>query len=532
MTSHSFQSEQQRRILESFGDLDVPSLLRRKARSHSDKPFIVWEPFDAPSRTLSYGDFDDRVARFAAGLHAQGVEPGQHVALHMENCPEFLIAWHACSRLGAVVVTTNPQATAPELTYLIQLSGARVIVTERRHHEVLSRCQIDPALVVSTGSGGAELASTCARLSFEDCSGDPRALPEHRADLLTANSVQFTSGTTARPKGVVWTHANALWCASTTAANLALTEQDVALAYMPLFHTNALCYATLSTIWSGGTLVLMPKFSASRFWSIATRNGCTWASMLPFTVKALERSRDPDRPHRFRLWAPGMRDTNAERRWGIATLGWWGMTETIGQPIVAKLDAPSTPGAMGAVAPGYEVEVVDDAGGSVGVGEIGNLRVRGIRGVSMFREYLHDPEATRASFDQHGWFDTGDRVTCLETGEYRFADRAKDVIRVGGENVAASEVERVIASISGVAEVAVVAKPHAMLDQVPVAFVVADSGYTDDQLGERILSACRLHLSTFKVPVEILFVENLPRSLLNKIDKKVLRARLQAITLP
>ena len=150
----------------------------------------------------------------------------------------------------------------------------------------------------------------------------------------------------------------------------------------------------------------------------------------------------------------------------------------------------------------------------------------------MFREYLHDPQATRASFDQHGWFDTGDRVTRLETGEYRFADRAKDVIRVGGENVAASEVERVVASISGVAEVAVVAKPHAMLDQVPVAFVVADGGCADDQLGERILCACRLHLSTFKVPVEILFVESLPRSLLNKIDKKALRARLQAITLP
>jgi carnitine-CoA ligase len=529
--SHSSQSEQQRRVLKSFGDLDLPALLSRKAHAHADKPFLVWEPFDAPSRALSYGDFAERVARFAAGLHSQGVEAGQYVVLHMENCPEFLIAWHACSRLGAVVVTTNPQATAAELTYLIQMSRARVIVTEQRHHEVLRRCEIDPALIVSKDGNEAKLALTCARLSFEDCSGDPRTLPGRPADLLAANSVQFTSGTTARPKGVVWTHANALWCASTTAANLDLTEQDVALAYMPLFHTNALCYAMLSTIWSGGTLVLIPKFSASRFWSIATRNGCTWASMLPFTMKALERTSDPDRPHCFRLWAPGMKDANAERRWGIATLGWWGMTETIGQPIIAKLGAASTPGAMGEVAPGYEVDVVDDVGRSVGAGETGNLKVRGIRGVSMFREYLHDPEATRASFDPHGWFDTGDRVTRLETGEYRFSDRAKDVIRVGGENVAASEVERVIASISGVAEVAVVAKPHVMLDQVPVAFVVVDNEYVD-KLGERILAACRSHLSAFKVPVEILFVESLPRSLLNKIDKKALRARLQTITLP
>jgi len=182
---------------------------------------------------------------------------------------------------------------------------------------------------------------------------------------------------------------------------------------------------------------------------------------------------------------------------------------------------------MGRPAPEYGIFVERDDGTPVEPGETGHLLVRGIAGLSLFHSYLHNPQATAESYDE-GLFRTGDRVTLHADGFLQFADRDKDMLKVGGENVAASEIERVVMEVPGVREVAVVGKPHPMLDEVPVAFVIPDAtGAAPDDLQRAILEACRSRLASFKVPEDVRIVPDMPRATIEKVAKAVLRASLR-----
>jgi carnitine-CoA ligase len=182
--------------------------------------------------------------------------------------------------------------------------------------------------------------------------------------------------------------------------------------------------------------------------------------------------------------------------------------------------------AIGRAATEYTIRVTDDDGRPTEVGDTGNLAIKGVPGLSLFQEYLYNEQATRDSFDADGFFLTGDRVTRLDNGFIKFGDRAKDMLKVGGENVAASEIEQVIITVAGVRETAVVAKRHPMLDEVPVAFVIPQSGVAPDELEARVLAACRKGLADFKVPCEVRMVDEMPRSTLEKVAKAELRKLL------
>lgn len=180
---------------------------------------------------------------------------------------------------------------------------------------------------------------------------------------------------------------------------------------------------------------------------------------------------------------------------------------------------------IGRAAPEYQIRITDDDGRPTAVGDTGNLSIKGIPGLSLFAEYLHNEKATRESFDEHGCFITGDRVTLLENGFIKFGDRAKDMLKVGGENVAASEIEQVIAMVPGVREAAVVAKKHPMLDEVPVVFIIPHDGVAGaaPDLQDSVMAACRNGLADFKVPREIRLVDDMPRATLEKVAKAELR---------
>jgi crotonobetaine/carnitine-CoA ligase len=183
---------------------------------------------------------------------------------------------------------------------------------------------------------------------------------------------------------------------------------------------------------------------------------------------------------------------------------------------------------IGRAASEYAIRITGDDGRPVEVGDTGNLSIKGVPGLSLFREYLYNETATRESFDEHGFFLTGDRVTRLERGYIKFGDRAKDMLKVGGENVAASEIEQVIAVVPGVREAAVVAKKHPMLDEVPVVFIIPRTGVDalPQDLHDNVMAACRGALADFKVPREIRFVDEMPRSTLEKVAKAELRKML------
>ncbi len=506
----------------------VPWLLEQKAAQRGNHPFLIWEPFDGQPLRWTYSEFHDRVLHIAAGLRERGTRPGDKVLLHLENCPEFLLTWFACAQIGAVAVCTNTKSTLDEMRYFASHSQAVAGVTQPKFARLVADSLPDArwVAVTSTDAGATPGPGSVPgrNESFERLTGPTeqgRAVPLNALDPAW---IQYTSGTTSLPKAVVLTHANALWGGKINATHEALLSQDVHLVHLPLCHINALSYSTLATMWAGATMVLVPRFSASRFWEPAIRNKCTWAGMIPFAVRALANGEIPP-DHHFRCWGVGWSAPPDDQLFGLRSLGWYGMTETISHPIMDEPENPGRPGAMGRPTPEYQIAVVHEDGSPAGPEETGALLVRGVPGVSLFAGYLHDDDATADAVDPDGWLHTGDLVTVHADGFLSFSDRGKDMLKVGGENVAASEVERVIMGVAGVSEVAVVAGRHPMLDEVPVAFVIASEEHP--ALADEVMEACKQQLASFKVPTEVRVVAEMPRSTLNKIAKNELRLLLR-----
>jgi carnitine-CoA ligase len=518
------------RHLNPFAGQDIRTLIRLRAQTRGGHPFLIWRPFEGASAQWTYAQFAHRIERFAAGLHARGVRAGDRVLVHLDNCPETIIAWFGCAWLGAVAVTTNARSSAEEMRYFAAHAQAVAGITQPRFAAMVQQACTDLKWLAVTETDNGEDAGDarpCPADAFAGIDGDPERLPARAADPLAPFSIQYTSGTTSRPKAVLWTHANALWGARVNATHQGLRSEDIHLLTLPLFHTNAQAYTVLASLWAGATVVVQPRFSASRFWPVALAERCTWASLVQFCVRALMDQPVPAQ-HHFRLWGSAVCEPPTDAHFGVKTIGWWGMTETISHGTVGLPHLPNAPMSMGRISPEYGIRVVVD-GREAEPGETGELLVRGVRGLSLFAEYLNNPQATAASFDEQGWFITGDRVRLDENGWLYFADRSKDMLKVGGENVAASEIERVILAVPGVLEAAVVGQSHPMLDEVPVAFVRAniDNASQQQALLDRIAAACGASLASFKQPREIRIVKELPRSTLEKIAKAQLRQLLK-----
>ncbi len=501
--------------VEPFAGRNVRSLLKDRAALRNGHEALRWIPPDGAVQSWDYAALCRDVDRVAYGLIAAGVEPGAFVGIHMTNRPEFILGWFAIQSLGAVMVSTNIRSSTDELTYAFQKANVRLVLTEDG---------LAPEVHQAVPTGVQVIALDFALREWKT----PKsiALPDvHSNDVA---GVQFTSGTTSRPKGVVWTHANYLWGAQASAAHERLVPDDRHLTYLPLFHTNAQIYSVMATLWVGGTIVLLPRFSTSRFWPAAVSSRATWCSMIHFSLRALQQLPVP-RDHHFRMWGVPSMSAAQERHFGIPTIAWWGMTETVTHGIVSEIDGVKRDREIGRIATGYELRIRPDADDIIEAEDYitGLLEIRGRRGVTMASRYLDDPGADEA-WDRDGWFDTGDRVRLHAGTWFEFLGRDKDLLKVGGENVSAAEVERVICSVPGVLDAAVVAGPDPMLGEVPVAFVVSDPDQLSDpqSLTAHIHAACQATLADFKTPRTIRLVPELPRATLEKVAKAKLRQQL------
>jgi carnitine-CoA ligase len=514
-----------------YDGMDMRTLLQAQALRHAQRTFLTWEPFAGTGTTWTYAQFLDAVRDFAAGLYERGLRPGDRLLIHLENCPEFLVAWLGCAWAGIVGVTSNTKLTVDELSYVASHSKVVGAVTQPCYAAIVEESTDEECWIAltETDAGAPAAASHWSRrvLPFSAISGDAATLAARPHDPTAPFAIQYTSGTTARPKAVLWTHANALWGGEMSAAHEDLGPQDVHLVHLPLFHTNAQVYSVLASLWAGATIVLQPKFSASRFWPVSLKHRCTWTSLVRFCIRALEEHPVPE--HHYRYWGLPICEPASDAKFHVKSIGWWGMTETVTHGIAGSTRLPNVPDSMGRAAPGYEVFVLDPDGEPVLPGHVGDLFIRGIPGVSLFREYVDDPQATRAAFRSDGLFITGDRVRVGIHGELHFADRSNDVLKVRGENVSASEVERVILTVSGVREVAVVGRPDDGLGEAVVAFIIPTiAAAADATLKERTMQACSISLASFKRPAEVRIVATLPRSTLEKVSKAELRRMLMS----
>jgi len=502
----------------------LPAILRDGAARQADRPLLIFENASGAVTSYTWRQIEERSHAVAARLRRLGVKPRDRLHLHLPNRPEFLLLWFAAAHLRASMVPTNTAATADELAYILGHAEPSASVTDSSGRAVVTRAR------EQVGSDGPLLDCDVEDLLNLDpepameTASDPNSEP-HGADEL---AVMYTSGTTSNPKGVQITHANYIYAGEVVASALRLGPDDRFLTVLPLFHANAQYYSTMGTLIGGGTLVLAARFSASRLLEQAVRHEATLASLFaaPMRMVLAQQASPRWREHRLRVVVFAQNLTQAEyQRWdeliGAPLLQLYGMTETIGPPVMNPLLGPRRHDTLGRPVLGYECQVVREDGTPTDVEEPGELLIGGVPGVSLMNGYLHDPEATAAAL-QDGWLRTGDVVSADRDGFLSFVDRRKDMIKRAGENIAASEVEAVLLDHPHVSEAAVVGVPDRMRDEQIIAFVVLDEPHAASKA--EMIEWCAQRLSKFRIPSGIKFREELPRTAVGKIQKHHLRA--------
>jgi fatty-acyl-CoA synthase len=472
-----------------------------------------------------------RVNALAAGLAGLGVGPGDIVALVLPNGPEFLELVYAVNRLGAAFLPLNTRLAPAEWEYILGHSEARVVVADAGFAPQLD--SVAPALPgltarVAVGEG------TAGWLGYEDLVGSGAGVRVPVADVpgSALQRLMYTSGTTSRPKGVCISHANLTWKNLGLMIEFGLTEADVTAVAGPLYHVGALDMGGLATLQAGGSLVLQPRFDAADLVRLIERHRATTVWLAPAMVNALLRE---DAVHQADLgslrvvMSGGEKMPEARLKQVLDLLpGVWfadayGLTETVSSDTFMPFASMHAKlGSVGKPLAHHRVKVADDAGASLPPGAVGEVLVRGPK---VFAGYWRDPDATQRAFTD-GWFRTGDLGFLDEDGFLYIADRKKDMIVSGGENIATPEVERALYEHPDIVEAAVIGHADERWGEVPHAFVVVRPGaaLTDADVAK----FCRGRLAGFKVPKYVTFVDELPRTASGKVVKRELRVRPEA----
>ena len=502
-------------------DLNWFAVLAHHATRSPEKAITVFE-----GETTTYGEMARRAIALAGGLDEQGVHRGDVVALLSYNSPEFLETIFAANYLGAIAMPINWRLAAPEVRYILEHSGSRALVCDDRltdlADEAIGGMAASPVRVCA-GPSNAEGWTALADLRVPDSE-----VARLRAGADDIHRLMYTSGTTGRPKGVMITHANLAWKNLAHIVEFGFTSDDLGLACGPLYHVGALDLTTTSLLAAGATTIIHRVFDAAAVVDELERSRVTAVWLAPAMVNAIMAL--PDIEQRdlssVRVVINGgekMPIPLIERVQRTFPRAWfadaYGLTETVsGDTFLDRHSLISKLGSVGRPCLFLELDIWDPEGVSVPAGERGEIVMRGPK---VFRGYWRDPEATAAAFEG-GWFHTGDVGVRDEYGYLFIVDRFKDMIVSGGENIASSEIERVLYEHDDVLEAAVVGRPDDRWGEVPVAFVVLRDGATAND--EALLEHCRAQLARFKVPKAVVFLDALPRNPSGKVLKRELRA--------
>jgi crotonobetaine/carnitine-CoA ligase len=464
------------------GHRTLYSVLAARAAHEPDREWLVYERDDGQVFRWTIGQFLESVHQAANLLVALGIGPGDVVNLHLSNHPAYPQLILACSYLGAVAMPTNPAITADELGYLVAHSESKVIFSETACLDVARQvaketgvkriipCETGPALPDGFPIYGAELPR------------QPTAPPPAHGAAEKVVQLLYTSGTTARPKGVLLTNANFVYGAEVFRAGSGLRPEDRHLIALPLFHAAAQCHALWPSLVGGASVALLSRFHASRYFAQAIAYDATLAALFGALLRMLlnQPERPTDRGHRLRNVTFAQNLSPAQyaawhRRFGAPLQQLWGMTETCALPVMSPLAGERNLLAMGRPVLGYEVEVVDGDGREVPPGELGQLIVKGVPGRTLMQGYLKDAAATARTLRELAdgtWLFSGDTVRADADGFLHFVDRGRDLIKRAGENVSSTEVETTILGCPGVLDVCVVGVPDPVRDEAVVAVVV------------------------------------------------------------
>jgi carnitine-CoA ligase len=492
----------------------LKSALEDKARRFPDETFLVFEDAAGATARWTWHELDADVNRAAHLLLERGLVPGDKFNLPFGNCPAFLLFWMAAAKTGTVMVPTNPVSTADEMEYILGHSEARLSITEPEYaapvHAAAARCSALDAVLE-------------ARPLAPLLGGLPSTPPDTAVSSLDEISMQYTSGTTSKPKGVLLTHANYLYGGEVMSKAMRVGPADRHLIVLPLFHAGAQVHAFVPMLLAGGSVALMERFSATRFVEQAIRHEATLAALFAAPIRMLlaqpRSPRDGQTRLRAASYAQNVTPQQYEEwheRFRAPLMQIWGMTETMSLPLMQPLDLPRKPLSMGMPVLGYECRVVDESGKEATVGTVGELIVEGTPGVSLMKGYFKNDKATAETL-RNGWLYSGDQAYTDEDGYFYFVDRKKDMIKRAGENVSASEVEEALKQHPAVFDAAVVAVPDPVRDQAIKAYVMVKDGAA--ATADELIGWCRQRLSAFKVPEVVEFRDAFPRTSVGKIQK-------------
>ena len=476
-------------------------------------------------RRLSYAQVLGDSARLAHALRASGIVPGDRVAVQVDKTPEALLVYFAVLRAGAVYLPLNSAYTGAELEYFLRdAEPALLLATSERRASLAALCaRVGVARLLTLEPGGQDSllqAAAVQPVEFEDVA---RA-PSDPAAIL------YTSGTTGRSKGAVLTQANLISNARTLAACWRFSARDRLLHALPIFHIHGLFVAVNVTLASGAALLLLPRFDPALV--LHHLPDCSVLMGVPtFYVRLLrEAALNHAVTAKVRLFVSGSAPLLAEtfqawqQRTGHTILERYGMSET-GMNCSNPYEGARVPGSVGPPLPGVQVRITDPASGApLPAGSIGMIEVRG---PNVFAGYWRQPELTREQLRSDGWFISGD-LGRMDAGGYVYiVGRGKDLIISGGYNVYPREVELQLDALPGVLESAVIGLPHDDYGEAVTALVVALPGQTPSE--QVLLRSLRERLAAYKLPKRILFVSELPRNLMGKVQKAQLRATHAAL---
>ncbi|WP_445160783.1 type I polyketide synthase [Mycobacterium sp. Dal123C01] len=519
----------------------IHQILRRRAELDPGRT-----AFSDQRRAVTYGSFYERTGNIAAHLAINGLQPGGRVALCLGNRVEMLEAFYAVLRAAAVVVPLNPSLTQTELHHQLSDSGAEWIVTEgTRLPGLVPTLKAIPSIRVLVVGPMGDVDTPLGKIDFPALDLETIACkavgngPPDNPQLDVTAFLLYTSGTTGAPKGVRWTLRSSLWSAANSYISVfGLDRNDHMLWPLPLFHSLAVIFANLATVIAGAHTHVLDGVNTDAVLTALTERDYTLLAGVPtmyhYLADAVE-ARGAINLHALRacLSAGAPVTTAMKDRFtqvlAVPMIDSYGSTEAGGPITITRPGDEPVPGSCGHVVPGLEICIVDaDTREQLPSGADGEILVRG---PSVMLGYHHRDQATREVLNSEGWYSTGDLGVLDEQGNLYLRGRVRELIIRGGQNIYPGEIENILSGHDWISEVAVVGQSHPALGEVPVAAVIPRQPLSVDEFKQRVresIAACRQELTAYKVPVDIVTVEAIPRTATGKIKRHELRNGLEA----
>jgi long-chain acyl-CoA synthetase len=501
---------------------NLRELLELRATDSPAKTFLISE---TDGRRWSYAEFDKVVNQTANMLAARGARRGDAVSLLLPNSAEYVIAYFACFKLGALAGPVNSLLKAEEVAYVVGNSDAKLLLYHSQFRDIVAEVQNGASsLSAAIEFDDVNVANAASGVMPDDTWRELKLGRDDEAIII------YTSGTTGKPKGCLLTHGNLLANARQIVEWLQFTPADRLLSVMPLFHMNAVMVTTVAALYAGGSSVVSPRFSASRFWQLisdyeVTSFGsvATMLSMLVATYPAGVPEGLRIEQLRFALCGSAPVPAEVLRRFEetfkCLVIEGYGLSESTVRATFNPPDARRRPGSCGQSI-GCEIKIFDEDEREVARGELGEIV---LRGENIFKGYNKNEAATAAAF-RGGWFHTGDIGYCDADGFYYISDRKSDMIIRGGENIYPREIDELLYRHPAVAAAAAIGVPDELYGEEVAAFVVLQENR--EASAAELIAYCRAHLADFKCPKTISFLSELPKGPTGKILKRELARKL------